>query len=153
MPNLLRPFSRYQSPKPNTLIFNATTLKTRITNPLKRRTRPKSNATKTLAYFEATITQLTNTVGDAHIFNATPPKTRITNPLKRRTSCACNPAVANEASHKAMRSSLPKALAISWTTSAVGPEIVDTSTSRLSASVHLGDTELELSAHILGTGR
>ena len=53
------------------------------TYPLKRRSRAKSHTTKTLALVEATSTQLTNTVRDAHTFNATKSKTTITNPLKR----------------------------------------------------------------------
>ena len=54
-------------------------------NPLKRRRRAKRHTTKTPAPSKAMITQLTNTVRDAHMFNATLPKTRNTNPLERRT--------------------------------------------------------------------
>ena len=53
-------------------------------NPLERRRRAKHRATKAPAPVEATITQLTNTVGDAHLFNATKSKTKLTNPLERR---------------------------------------------------------------------
>ena len=44
----------------------------------------KQGIQETLAPAEATITQHTNTSGDAHIFNSTKCKTVNTNPLKRR---------------------------------------------------------------------
>ena len=48
------------------------------------RQRAKRRSLKTHALLEATITQLTNTVGDANLFNTSHCKTEITNPLKGR---------------------------------------------------------------------
>ena len=54
------------------------------TDPLKRRSRTKCHTAQTLAPFEATVTQLTDTVGDNKLFNSSLLKTGNTDPLKRR---------------------------------------------------------------------
>ena len=62
--------------------FQTTITKALHTYALKRRRRAKRHTTKTRAPFEAAITQLTNTVGDAHLFNTASLKTFNTNPFK-----------------------------------------------------------------------
>ena len=59
-------------------------------DPLKRRRRgTKCHTAKTLEHLEATVTQLTDTVGDRDLFNSSLPNPANTDPLKRRQRTKC----------------------------------------------------------------